>query len=188
MQKLLRCSCWTMAALLATLATAGPCQAEERTANKVVISDPAAVHPLPAPRKVHPLDPVLQYAREGYAHMKNDIRDYSCVLIKRERVGGKLGSYQHLEGKIRHELRDSGKTTQPFSVYLKFLAPAKLKDREVLFVQGEKRRRSDRAPRRTATIDAHDAARAARAIGDGGPALPCHRNWNSYTRRADWSK
>lgn len=136
MQKFFRCSCWTLVALLATLATASFCQAEERTANKVVINDPATAHSLPAPRKAHPLDPVLEYAQVGYARMKNDIRDYSCVLIKRERVEGKLVSYQHLEGKIRHRQQESGKVTQPFSVYLKFLAPSKVKGREVLYVEG----------------------------------------------------
>lgn len=57
----------------------------------------------------------------------DSIAEYSCVLVKRERIGGKLGASETLALKVRHE---------PFSVYVNYLAPEKAKDQEALFVTG----------------------------------------------------
>ncbi len=84
----------------------------------------------------HPLVPVLEMARDIYQNMQDNIWDYTCVLTKRERVGGRLYKNETIFVKIRHEVKEGGRTTEPFSVYLRFLHPAKLKDREVLFVEG----------------------------------------------------
>ncbi len=54
------------------------------------------------------------------------IDDYSCTLIKRERISGKLSNRQYIHIKIRH---------RPFSVYLKFLAPNNVKGREAVWVE-----------------------------------------------------
>jgi hypothetical protein len=81
-------------------------------------------------------DAILQMAQEGYEHIRRDIQDYSCILVKRERVDGRLGDYQYMRAKVRHARTDQGRDI-PFSVYLKFLGPEDLKGREVLYVEGQ---------------------------------------------------
>lgn len=85
----------------------------------------------------HPMVPVLRYAEEGLKQLNENVRDYSCVLVKREQVNGKLGGYQHLEVKVRHEQANDSAAPTPKSIYLKFLAPSTLKDREVLYVSNQ---------------------------------------------------
>jgi hypothetical protein len=55
------------------------------------------------------------------------IADYSATVVKHERVDGKLNEYEHMFVKVRHK---------PFSVYMNFLAPAKIKGQEVIYVEG----------------------------------------------------
>jgi outer membrane lipoprotein-sorting protein len=76
---------------------------------------------------VHPLQPALELAQKGLAGLRAKISDYSCTMVKRERIDGKLGEHQYMFAKIRHE---------PFSVYLYFLAPDDVKGQEVLYVDG----------------------------------------------------
>ena len=73
----------------------------------------------------HPLEPALAVAQRGLDQLRTTIKDYSCTVVKRERIDGKLGDHQYLFAKIRHE---------PFSVYLYFLAPDDVKGQEVIFV------------------------------------------------------
>ncbi len=73
----------------------------------------------------HPLVPALQVARAALANIDAGIQDYQCTLYKRERIGGKLGAYEAMFIKVRHE---------PFSVYMKFLGPSSVKDRECIYV------------------------------------------------------
>jgi hypothetical protein len=75
----------------------------------------------------HPLQPALELAQKGLAGLRTKISDYSCTMVKRERIDGKLGEHQYMFAKIRHE---------PFSVYLYFVAPDDVKGQEVLFVDG----------------------------------------------------
>jgi hypothetical protein len=79
---------------------------------------------------------VLDMAREGYRRIRSDLRDYTCVFIKRERVYGKLLPYQYMIAKVRHARSTAGQQI-PFSVYLKFLGPPEVEGREVLYVEGE---------------------------------------------------
>jgi len=101
----------------------------ERTAYKI----DAGPQLLPA---VHPLMPAYQLALECLTHVRRDIRDYSCMVIRRERVNGALRDFEYMQAKVRHERSRQGQVVIPFSVYLKFLKPGKLKGREVLFVDG----------------------------------------------------
>ena len=75
----------------------------------------------------HPLEPALELAQRGLAQLRANVKDYSCTMVKRERVDGKLGEHQYIFAKIRHE---------PFSVYLYFLAPEDVKGQEVIYVTG----------------------------------------------------
>jgi len=84
------------------------------------------VHQLRAASGEHPLEPFLQWAHNRLATMSK-IQDYSCTFIKRERINSKLGAYESAYLKVRHK---------PFSVYMHFLSPDKLKGREVIYVDG----------------------------------------------------
>jgi hypothetical protein len=85
----------------------------------------AARRPL-KPRRLT-LEQALDLAREGIQRAA-EIKDYTCTLLKRERVGRKLGEEQRLFMKIRHE---------PFSVYTRFEAPDDLKGQEAIYVEGQ---------------------------------------------------
>jgi hypothetical protein len=83
------------------------------------------------------LDLVLQFARDGYDQIRREIRDYTCTLVKRERVEGRLHGYQRIAVKIRHEQQTDDEVTTPFSVFLQFLSPESVAGREVLFVRDQ---------------------------------------------------
>jgi hypothetical protein len=85
----------------------------------------------------HPLDPALDFARQGLATIQNDIRDYTCTLVKRERVNGQLGEYEYMFTKIRNRQVVDGRVATPFSVYMYFLRPSNVQGREVLYVEGK---------------------------------------------------
>jgi hypothetical protein len=100
-------------------------------------SEPAAVTPASAQTATqpfdltqrpgeHPLMPFIRTAKVSLAEIDQNMRDYSCTFIKRERIDGELGDYQHIFMKVRHE---------PFSVYMCFLQP--YPGREVLYVSGQ---------------------------------------------------
>lgn len=76
----------------------------------------------------HPLDPAIELAHKGLTAIQTTIRDYSCTVVKRERIDGELKDHEYMFAKIRHE---------PFSVYLYFLAPEDVKGQEVIYVDGQ---------------------------------------------------
>jgi len=93
-------------------------------------SDPAREVPgarfgTPDPNE-HPLTPFLGWARSEVGNIEK-MRDYSAILVARERIGGELGDYQHMYIKVRHD---------PFSVYVYVLGPKEIRGREVTYVEG----------------------------------------------------
>jgi hypothetical protein len=91
--------------------------------------DPAAPTgqtPVP-PQKASPMDTPLHLIHEAQQAYRN-VQDYTCMLIKRERVNGRLPTYDTvMEMKVR---------TQPFSVYLRWLKPSNEAGQEVCYVAG----------------------------------------------------
>ncbi|MCA9137577.1 MAG: DUF1571 domain-containing protein [Planctomycetales bacterium] len=85
-------------------------------------------------QKSHPLAPTLRIADEGYQRIVNEIRDYTCVMTKRERIRGQLQAPETFFAKVRHRQVDDGNGSLPFALYIKFEHPASIRDREVLFV------------------------------------------------------
>jgi hypothetical protein len=95
---------------------------------------PAAAMP-PAPRPSGPAAPappasamdeplrLIAAAREAYGR----VQDYSCVLVKRERVGGQLTPDNVVLMNVR---------ARPFSVYLRWQQPRDLAGQEVCYVTG----------------------------------------------------
>ena len=88
------------------------------------------------PAVAHALDPALKLAGESLEHIRATVADYSCTIIKRERVKGQLSDYEYMFAKVRNRKVENGRVVVPFSVYLKFLKPTSVKDREVLWVEG----------------------------------------------------
>jgi len=83
----------------------------------------------------HPLAGPLKTAYQTYERLNTEIRDYTCVFIKRERIDGKVKGYHQIKTKVRHGRKQDDQMI-PFSVYLRFLSPSRVKDREILFVEG----------------------------------------------------
>jgi hypothetical protein len=96
---------------------------------------PEAESPTPAP-KPEMLE-ALQIAKDAYAKMASEIQDYTCQLTKRERVNGYLFEHQTMLLKIRHPRMDGDRVQVPLSIYIRFLSPARLKGREVIYVAGK---------------------------------------------------
>ena len=85
----------------------------------------------------HPLDPLLIEAQRGYEYIRDDIEDYTAILVKRERVDGELQDAQYMFVKVRNEQRENGQITVPFGVYIYWQGPAELKGQEVMWVENE---------------------------------------------------
>ncbi len=95
---------------------------------------PLAAEPQPT---AHPLQPVLELAERGLKELRDNIHDYTCTVIRRERIGGNLRPYEFMAAKVREPRVDKeGVVTTPQSVYVKFLKPEGVAGREALFVRG----------------------------------------------------
>ena len=108
-----------------------------QVAERSTIPPPSVPSLRPGDPNEHPLMPALRWAREGLARIEK-IQDYSATLVKRERIGSKLGDYQYMFVKVRHK---------PFSVYMNFLAPAAVKGPGV-HLRRRGQQRQDVGPRR----------------------------------------
>ena len=87
--------------------------------------------------KGHPLKPWIQYATSRYDYARQNVRDHTCVLIKRERIGGVLTDYQYLVAKSRCQQQRGPRTVVPLSIFLHYFGPTKLKGRKVIYVAGQ---------------------------------------------------
>ncbi len=74
----------------------------------------------------HPLMPTLRWARTGLESIEK-LPGYTATVVKRERVNGTVGDFEYMYVKVRH---------RPFSVYMYFLKPAKVKGQEVIYIDG----------------------------------------------------
>jgi hypothetical protein len=109
-------------------APARPETARADAAPAQVVPTPAVIPVQAAVAAEHPLTPVLKMAHEGLDRMDRTIKDYECLMVKRERIDGKLGEHQYVHAKIRNK---------PFSIYMYFLAPEDAKGREAIYVEGQ---------------------------------------------------
>ncbi len=98
---------------------------EVSTASSLPNTVPAAAAGEQTPQE-HPLMPALRWAKQGLSEFTK-VQDYSCTLVKRERIDGTLGEHEYIFVKVRH---------QPFSVYTYFLGPARVKGQEAIYVDG----------------------------------------------------
>ena len=75
----------------------------------------------------HPMGPLLEWAVAGKKIYLSKIQDYTCTMVKKERLG-KTVEPNRIFMKVRE---------QPFSVYLRFEEPKARCGQEVLFVSGQ---------------------------------------------------
>jgi len=95
----------------------------------------AAEHPSAATGgNAHPLEQTIQFAASHSAYFRENIRDYSCRLVKRERIKGKLQARQFAEMNVRCAPQRTGGNDRSLSVFMQFLSPSSIKDRRVLYV------------------------------------------------------
>ena len=85
------------------------------------------LHIRPTQPGEHPMAALIPWATEGLQTFSSKIKDYSCVMIKRERIDGQLQESSTLYMKIRE---------QPFSIYVKYLKPDKKAGVEALYRKG----------------------------------------------------
>lgn len=86
--------------------------------------------------KKHPLDWAIRYAEARFDYIRDDIEDYTCRLVKRERIGGELQDYQHADVWVRCQQSMEDQNIEPLSVYMEFLAPPRIRGRRLLYVEG----------------------------------------------------
>ena len=99
---------------------------QSREALKVIPADERLVD--------HPLQSALQIAEQTAQLIDREVKDYTCHLVMRERIRGRLGQMHFADMKVRVEEGDNVDGIKPFSVYLHFVAPPNVQDREVLYV------------------------------------------------------
>lgn len=127
----------TTYAFLLSIALASSGAAEEATSTPAVSAVSTQTFAETGVIEEHPLVPVLQMAEDGLAKLTNDVQDYTCQIVRRERLGGKMRSYDFIRAKIRHaQPATEERNAVPFSVYLKFSKPKKVAGREVLYLEG----------------------------------------------------
>lgn len=84
----------------------------------------------------HPLDTVLQRARESLAFHRREHRDYRATVVKQERIGKQLSDVVRMALKLRYREASGDTSIRPVDVYLKFLEPKGQAGREVIWSQG----------------------------------------------------
>jgi hypothetical protein len=85
----------------------------------------------------HPLQAALKIAHQTAERIDREVNDYTCDLVMRERIRGRLSNIYLAQIKLRFQERDGSTAAKPFSVYLHFAAPSKVKGREVLYVHNQ---------------------------------------------------
>ena len=78
----------------------------------------------------------MQIAGESYAFLKDQVSDYSCRIVKQERIDGRLKPMEFMDAKVRHQRVVDGRYVQRPAIYLHFVGPEEMVDREVLWVEG----------------------------------------------------
>jgi hypothetical protein len=73
------------------------------------------------------LDQPLAWLSEGKRHYAG-IKDYACTLVSEENVRGKLLDQNIIQLKVK---------TEPFCVYMRWLAPKQYQNQEVAFIAGK---------------------------------------------------
>lgn len=100
-----------------------------RLSKRVEPTDPAVTG--------HPLDPAMKIAQEALQRFRTNVRDYSCTLVKQERINGVVNEPEYIYTEVRNRKIQNGQVVVPLSVYMYFLKPSKIRGREVIWVEGQ---------------------------------------------------
>lgn len=119
---------------LAGALCASPVWADEATLKEPVFRVGAL--PVNGGKATHALDPALKIAHDGLDYMRKNVKDYTCLIVKRERIGTTLNDYEYMQAKIRCNRTENGRTI-PLSVYMKFVKPDAVKGQECMWIQGQ---------------------------------------------------
>lgn len=119
------------------------CQAQQSTSQgqddglsqRVSRFRPSPSGPAPTASR-HPLTAVIDYARKEQNYLRQTVADFTCRLVKRERIGGFLQDFHYIEMEVREEILVGGRPVRPLSIYLHFLGPSKVAGRKVIYVEG----------------------------------------------------
>jgi hypothetical protein len=103
------------------------------------VNPAAADETAAAPHKtsVHPLVSIIRYATARHDYIRKNVRDYSCMLVKRERIEGELQEYRYLRTLVRREKTVDGRVVRPMAVFMQHMEPGQLNGRRVLFIEGQ---------------------------------------------------
>jgi hypothetical protein len=119
--------CTMAIAAVAMLAGAQPPQAPPR-AQQPPPPPPPPIQPVTTtPTDANVMDEPLRLIGAA-AKRYQDVTDYTCTLVKRERINGQLQQENVVDMRVR---------TQPFSIYMKWAEPRAMKDQEVCYVAGK---------------------------------------------------
>jgi hypothetical protein len=120
-------------------ATRGMAADDADRGDLAIVNEPARAAARSAATVVarHPLTPILDYARAEQVRLNETLRDFTCRLVKRERIDGLLQDYQFIDMRVREEVRQGDRVVRPMSIFLQFLGPASVAGRKVLYVAGQ---------------------------------------------------
>ena len=110
--------------LTATLALRGGLQAADSSLGPTASGVP------------HVLQQLLDLSSQHRDQIRNSVRDYTCLIVKREQINGVLQDHRFILARVRAPGVHDGRQ-QILSVHLKFLKPAKFAGREVIYVAGQ---------------------------------------------------
>ncbi len=91
----------------------------------------------PTREHAHPLDPALSRAYDTLSHIRQNVVDYTAIMIRRERINGTLNDYEFLGVKVRNRKMENGVIKVPLSIYISFLKPSDLKGREAIYIENK---------------------------------------------------
>lgn len=138
--KVMRFINWGVVLCAATIAAATFCASAQAQQPGGKLTEPvyrvANAASKPGGVTTSPLDPAIRLAKSTLKNVQTNIKDYTCTMIKRERVDGKLGEQEYFYMKFRNRKVVDGRIATPMSVYMKFIKPLKTAGRECIYVEG----------------------------------------------------
>ena len=81
-----------------------------------------------------PLEPALEIARMGLEKLRREVNSYNAIMVKRERLGGKLLDEEIMFVKVRHANPEKGANK---AFYVRHLKPQSMLGQEAIWVENE---------------------------------------------------
>jgi hypothetical protein len=87
-------------------------------------------------QKPHVLSELLERATKRKIEIRKTVRDYTCTIVKRERINRILQDHRFIRAKVRAAGTQNGKKL-PLAVHMTFHAPVEMDGREVIYIEGQ---------------------------------------------------